>query len=61
MTTITTLSEFLEKPTEYIDSCIMYEEFIKIKADKGTAVLITEAQFDAFLELLIKTNTKNKK
>lgn len=59
MTTVLTISEFLMNPTTFIDKCIAYEEITKIKTGKGTAVLITEEQYNALLEALIRTKHRN--
>lgn len=61
MTTVITLSEFLQNPVTHINNCIMQEEITKIQTEKGAAVLITEEQYDAFLELLIRATVKNKR
>ena len=52
MITSITMSEFLNNTEPIIFSCINEEIIFKIKTDNGNAVMITEKQFDAFIDCM---------
>ena len=52
MITSITISEFLNNTEPIISSCINEEIIFKIKTDNGNAVMITEKQFDAFIDCM---------
>ena len=52
MTTSITMNEFLNNSEPIILSCINEETIIKITTNKGSAVMITEKQFDAFIDCM---------
>ena len=52
MITSITMSEFLNNTEPIISSCINEETIIKITTNKGSAVMITEKQFDAFIDCM---------
>ena len=56
MITITTLSNFLNNAEDFISNCISNEEIIKITTDEGNAVIITEEQFDSFIDCICRKN-----
>lgn len=56
MTTITTLSNFLNNAEDFISNCISNEEIIKITTDEGSVVLITEEQFNSFIDCMCRKN-----
>lgn len=52
MITSITMSEFLNNAEPIILSCINEEIIFKIKTDNGNVVMITEKQFDAFIDCM---------
>ena len=54
MITSITMSEFLNNAEPIILSCINEETIIKITTNKGNAVMITEKQFDAFIDCMCR-------
>ena len=54
MTTSITMKDFLNNAEPIIFSCINEETIIKITTNKGNAVMITEKQFDAFIDCMHK-------
>ena len=54
MTTSITMNEFLNNSEPIILSCINEEMIIKITTNKGNAVMITEKQFDAFIDCMCR-------
>ena len=52
MITNITISEFLNNAEPIILSCINEETIIKITTNKGNAVMVTENQFDAFIDCM---------
>ena len=56
MTTITTLSNFLNNSEDFISNCIENEEITKITTDKGNVVLITEEQYNSFIDCMCRKN-----
>lgn len=57
MITSITISEFLNNTEPIIFSCINEEIIFKIKTDNGSAVMITEKQFDAFIDCMRRKGT----
>ena len=57
MITSITISEFLNNTESIIFSCINEEIIFKIKTDNGNAVMITEKQFDAFIDCMRRKGT----
>lgn len=54
MITSITMSEFLNNTEPIIFSCINEETIIKITTNKGNAVMITEKQFNAFIDCMCR-------
>ena len=54
MITSITMSEFLNNAEPIILSCINEETIIKIRTNKGDAVMITEKRFDAFIDCMCR-------
>ena len=52
MITSITMKDFLNNAEPIILSCINEEMIIKITTNKGSAVMITEKQFDAFIDCM---------
>ena len=52
MITSITMKDFLNNAEPIIFSCINEETIIKITTNKGNAVMITEKQFDAFIDCM---------
>ena len=52
MITSITMKDFLNNAEPIIFSCINEEAIIKITTNKGSAVMITEKQFDAFIDCM---------
>ena len=50
MITSITMKDFLNNAEPIIFSCINEETIIKITTNKGNAVMITEKQFDAYID-----------
>ena len=61
MITSITMSEFLNNTEPIILSCINEETIIKITTNKGNAVMITEKQFDAFIDCMRRKGNINKR
>lgn len=57
MITSITMNEFLSNAEPIIFSCVNEETIIKITTDKGNAVMITEKQFDAFIDCICRKMT----
>lgn len=58
MITTTTLSNFLNNSGDLISNCLFNEEITKINTEGGNVVLITEQQFNAFLDCMCRNNKK---
>ena len=54
MITSITMNEFLNNSEPIILSCINEESIIKITTNKGNVVMITEKQFDAFIDCMCR-------
>ena len=54
MITSITMGEFLNNAEPIIFSCINEEIIFEIKTDNGNAVMITEKQFDAFIDCMCR-------
>ena len=54
MITSITMKDFLNNAEAIISSCINEEMIIKITTNKGNAVMITEKQFDAFIDCMCR-------
>ena len=54
MTTSITMNEFLNNSEPIILSCINKETIIKITTNKANAIMITEKQFDAFIDCMCR-------
>ena len=54
MITSITMGEFLNNAEPIILSCINEETIIKITTNKGNVVMITEKQFDAFIDCMCR-------
>ena len=54
MITSITMKDFLNNAEPIILSCINEETIIKITTNKGNAVMITEKQFDAFIDCMCR-------
>ena len=52
MITSITMKDFLNNAEPIIFSCINEETIIKITTNKWSAVMITEKQFDAFIDCM---------
>ena len=61
MITSITMGEFLNNTESIIFSCINEETIIKITTNKGSAVMITEKQFDAFIDCMRRKGDINKR
>ena len=57
MITSITMKDFLNNAEPIIFSCVNEETIIKITTDKGNAVMITEKQFDAFIDCICRKMT----
>jgi len=55
----TTLSNFLNNAETLIENTLINEETIKVTTKSGNLVLITESQYEAFIDSLIRTQTRN--
>ena len=55
----TTLSNFLNNAETLIENTLINEEAIKVTTKSGNLVLITESQYEAFIDSLIRTQTRN--
>ena len=55
----TTLSNFLNNAEAIISNCLTNEESTTITTGEGNVVLVTEAQYEAFIDSLIRTKTSN--
>ena len=58
--TTTTLSNFINNSKDIISNVLLNEELTKITTKDGNAVIITESQYEAFIDALVKTETANK-
>ena len=54
MITSITMKDFLNNAEPIIFSCITEEIIFKIKTDNGNTVMITEKQFDAFIDCMCR-------
>ena len=54
MITSITMKDFLNNAEPIILSCINEETIIKITTNKGNVVMITEKQFDAFIDCMCR-------
>ena len=54
MITSIAMKDFLNNAEPIIFSCINEETIIKITTNKGNAVMITEKQFDAFIDCMCR-------
>ena len=54
MITSITMKDFLNNAEPIIFSCITEETIIKITTNKGNAVMITEKQFNAFIDCMCR-------
>ena len=54
MITSITMKDFINNAETIIFSCINEETIIKITTNKGNAVMITEKQFDAFIDCMCR-------
>ena len=61
MITSITMKDFLNNSEPIILSCINEETIIKIATNKGNAVMITEKQFDAFIDCMRRKGDINKR
>ena len=61
MITSITMKDFLNNAEPIIFSCINEEAIIKITTNKGNAVMITEKQFDAFIDCMCRKVDINKR
>ena len=61
MITSITMGEFLNNAEPIISSCINEEIIFKIITNKGNAVMITEKQFDAFIDCMCRKEDINKR
>ena len=61
MITSITMKDFLNNAEPIIFSCINEEIIFKIKTDNGNAVMITEKQFDAFVDCMRRKGDINKR
>ena len=61
MITSITMSGLLNNAEPIIFSCINEETIIKITTNKGNAVMITEKQFDAFIDCMRRKGDINKR
>ena len=61
MITSITMGQFLNNAEPIILSCINEETIIKITTNKGSAVMITEKQFDAFIDCMRRKEDINKR
>ena len=61
MITSITMKDFLNNAEPIIFSCINEEIIFKIKTDNGNAVMITEKQFDAFIDCMCRKGDINKR
>lgn len=52
MITSITMKDFLNNAEPIIFSCINEETIVKITTNKGNAIMITEKQFDAFIDCM---------
>lgn len=58
--TTTSLSNFINNTEAIISNVLLNEEVTKITTEEGNVVLITEAQYEAFIDSMIRTKTANK-
>lgn len=58
--TTTSLSNFQNNTETIISNVLLNEIPTKITTEEGNVVLITEAQYDAFIDSLIRNETLNK-
>lgn len=58
--TTTSLSNFQNNTETIICNVLLNEIPTKITTEEGNVVLITEAQYDAFIDSLIRNETLNK-
>ena len=54
MITSITMKDFINNAETIIFSCINEETIIKITTNKGNVVMITEKQFDAFIDCMCR-------
>ena len=60
MITSITMKDFLNNAEPIIFNCVNDETIIKITTNKGNAVMITEKQFDAFIDCMCRKGDINK-
>ena len=58
--TTTSLSNFINNSEDIISNVLLNEEITKITTEEGNVVLITESQYEAFIDALVRTKTVNK-
>ena len=58
--TTTSLSNFINNSEDIISNVLLNEELTKITTEEGNVVIITESQYEAFIDALVRTETKNK-
>ena len=56
----TTLSNFINNSEDIISNVLLNEEFTKITTEEGNVIIITESQYEAFIDALVRTETANK-
>lgn len=61
MITSIAMKDFLNNAEPIIFNCVNDETIIKITTDKGNAVMITEKQFDAFIDCMRRKDVLNNK
>lgn len=61
MITSIAMKDFLNNAESIIFNCVNDETIIKITTDKGNAVMITEKQFDAFIDCMRRKDVLNNK
>lgn len=57
--TTTSLSNFINNSEDIISNVLLNEEITKITTKDGNVVIITESQYEAFIDSLIRTKTRN--
>lgn len=55
----TTLSNFINNSEDIISNVLLNEELTKIITEEGNVVIITESQYEAFIDALVRTETAN--
>ena len=58
--TTTSLSNFINNSEGIISNVLLNEEITKITTEEGDVVIITESQYEAFIDALVRTETANK-